>query len=160
MKYCEKCRCEYEDFVEFCCDCNSPLVKYDDRKEKVIKKDNIKFSLLTNCSSNNEANMLISLLESYDIQSIHKYSGSGSYLNIIHGVNYQGVDIIVNNEQLVDAKTILDTFHYEYNDLDDEYDGTLVNKVVSNKTKIAHYILLTNVVLAIFVALMNLFTVS
>jgi type III secretory pathway lipoprotein EscJ len=141
MKYCNNCQCEYEDFVDDCSDCGRTLVKYDDRIEDTIELEH--FKLLTTCSTNNEANLLLSLLESYDIKATLQYEGSGSYLNILHGVNYQGVDVLVVPKDLDEAKEILNKFEYSYTDLPDEYESDALKKYKRNKKLIAYFIILS-----------------
>ncbi|GMQ57805.1 hypothetical protein AN1V17_22000 [Vallitalea sediminicola] len=104
MAWCPKCKSEYEDNVKVCKECNVKLVDQLD-KEKVEYQN---FEFLLNVGSVNEANILISLLESYDIPTFHKSKGSGEYLQVATGINYQGVDIYVPVDALTKAKEIID----------------------------------------------------
>ncbi|WP_113675614.1 putative signal transducing protein [Vallitalea guaymasensis] len=114
MAWCPKCKSEYEDNVKVCKECNVELV--DQLENDEVEYQNFEF--LINVGTVNEANILISLLESYDIPTIHKSKGSGEYLQVATGINYQGVDIYVPADVLTKAKEIID---YSNNvDLDDD----------------------------------------
>jgi len=142
MKWCDECKCEFEDFVEVCSDCGKFLVLHEVEIEEKTYYEYENFLFLTNCSSNNEANLLISLLESYGIKANLRYEGSGSYLNILYSVNYQGVDVLVIPEQIGDAREILKEFKYSYTDSPIEYEGEALNKHRRNKKFLAYFIII------------------
>lgn len=109
MKYCAKCQYDYEDHVEVCSDCGGPLEqKVTDQKEG-LDHINEPMSLvhLVNVDSDMEAERLIVLLASEGIVAIKKFKGTGSYLNIVAGVNYQGVDLYVAEDDFEDAQECL-----------------------------------------------------
>jgi len=163
MKWCEECKCEFEDFVEVCSDCGKFLILYEDGIEDKSYYEFEDFLLLTNCSNNNEANLLISLLESYGIKTNIRYEGSGSYLNILHSVNYQGVDVLVIPKYIDDAREILKEFKYSYTDSPDEYESKTLKKHRRHKKFIAYFIIfnfLFNILIGKFFELVSFLTKS
>jgi thiol-disulfide isomerase/thioredoxin len=114
MTWCPKCRSEYEDHVKVCKQCDVELV--DKLEEDKKHYQNLEF--LINVASLNEANILISLLESYGIPSFYKSKGSGEYLQVIAGINYQGIDIYVPANVLAKAREIIN--HSSDEDIDKE----------------------------------------
>lgn len=107
MKWCKECELEYEDFAEVCSDCDSELIPYD-QKDLYKKKDvHLELKLLYTADSNMDAELICSLLHSYDIYTEIKRKGSGSYLNIVAGINYQGTDIYVSESDYSAAKDLL-----------------------------------------------------
>lgn len=79
--------------------------------EKIKQSTSITF--LKNCNENMEAELLISILETAGIPAATKYPDSGSYLNIVHGRNFQGIDVYVQSEDWLVAKEIVEDFTYE-----------------------------------------------
>lgn len=79
-----------------------------------------KYEFLVNCNDQNESKVLISILESANIRTMTSYESSGAYLNIIHGYNFQGVNISVPVEDIELAKEILDEFKYDTKSTDEE----------------------------------------
>ncbi|GKX31955.1 hypothetical protein SH1V18_44350 [Vallitalea longa] len=104
MGWCPKCKREYEDNVKVCKECNVKLVDHLE-KEKFAEQ---KVERLINVASMYEANIIISLLKSYDIPALYKSKGSGEYLQVATGINYQGVDIYVPVESMEKAKEIIE----------------------------------------------------
>jgi len=143
MKWCEDCKCEFEDYVEICSDCGKALIQYEEELEEKMEYEYEDYVFLTKCSTNNEANLLLSLLESHGIIADLRYEGSGSYLNIVYGVNYQGVDVLVIPKNLDEAKNILNEFEYSYINPSDEYESKALKKYKRNKKIIAYFIILS-----------------
>ncbi|MBN2794750.1 MAG: hypothetical protein JXR88_05045 [Clostridia bacterium] len=113
MKVCIKCGCEHEDFVSICSECQGELIdSQDDHPEEMvyIYQD---LTLLKNCESNEEANLLISLLNNEGITASIQYQEAGSYLNIVHGRSFQGADVMVPKEDLALSQSILRVFQYD-----------------------------------------------
>lgn len=158
MKWCEDCKCEFEDYVEICSDCGKALIQYEEELEGKIEYEYEDYVLLTKCSSNNEANLLLSLLKSHGIIANLRYEGSGSYLNILHGVNYQGVNVLVIPQNLDMAKDILNEFEYSYTELPDEYESNALKKYNRNKKFIAYFIILSFIGNLLIVKFFELFS--
>lgn len=104
MGWCPKCKSEYEDNIKVCKKCNVKLVDHLEKDELEDKR----VERLINVASMYEANILISLLKSYDIPALYKSKGSGEYLQVATGINYQGVDIYVPAELMEKAKQIVE----------------------------------------------------
>lgn len=120
MKWCNNCQTEYEDYVEVCADCQADL---QERQEVVETFQVVEPVLLRSCNDNQEADLLLSQLESEGIMGMKKYQGSSSYLNIYAGVSYQGCDVYVSEEVIDRAKEISQGFSYDHQVLDEDYDG-------------------------------------
>ncbi len=101
MSWCPKCKNEYENDVKICAECHMELVDYlEVEGDEDITK-------LCNVASLQEAHMIKSLLDAYGIPVLSKSKGSGDYLQIIAGTNYQGVDIYVPASSLNEAIKII-----------------------------------------------------
>ncbi len=109
MKYCEKCKNEYEDYVEVCSDCGQSLKMSNETSAETKHSDggHIELIHLTLVNSDLEAERIIALLASEGIAAIKKFKGTGSYLNIVAAVNYQGVDIYVAEQDETVAKLLI-----------------------------------------------------
>lgn len=101
MGWCTKCKMKYEDHVEKCPACQGKLV---DTTEPENGEDIAK---LCNVASLQDAHMIKSLLGAYDIPVLFKSKGSGEYLQIIAGANYQGFDIYVPASSLDEAREMM-----------------------------------------------------
>ena len=97
-----------------------------------MSKDNVNQQvttvLLTSTANNFEAESLMALLSTENIEVIKKFSGTGSYLNIIHGTNYQGVDLYVREEDLSHAKSLMM----------DSVDEALLEELVNESEEVPH----------------------
>jgi len=144
MKFCEKCQCEYEDFADICVDCGNELIKYEDRK---VKEDTIEevdyLEVLKSCSSNEEANLLVSLLTHEEIYTYIRYEGAGSYLNLLHGRSYQGVQVLVPSKEYDPALEVLRAFDYTHNLSKDDFDTDLLRRFRWNKRLVSLFVLVT-----------------
>jgi len=109
MKYCEKCKNEYEDYAEVCSDCGQSLEMRNETSAKTKNLDDghIELIHLALVNSDLEAERIIALLASEGITAIKKFKGTGSYLNIVAAVNYQGVDIYVAEQDETIAKFLI-----------------------------------------------------
>ena len=110
MKYCNQCQCEYEDYAEVCSDCGGPLLAKEEADTEVKHSDDQALMLvhLTNVDSDLEAERVLALLASEGIEAIKKFKGAGSYLNIVTGVNYQGVDLYVSETDIETAQMLIE----------------------------------------------------
>lgn len=118
MKYCHHCKCEHQDHVDICSECGQKLEVKETFLEESSTSDvyyeKINQVFLAHASTNNEANLLISQLNTLGINAELRYEGAGSYLNIIHGNNFQGVNVYVSEENLEEARMIVSDFSYTY----------------------------------------------
>lgn len=124
--WCNRCESEYEDHVKICAECGEELTEVLLKEETTEiepvndKKDYQEFVKLINCKDKYEADIIMSLLEANNIQSMISYESSGSYLNITYGFNYQGVDVSVPTHQLDEAMEIMKEPHEQ--DLEDDFE--------------------------------------
>lgn len=118
MKYCHHCKCAHEAHREVCSECGQKLEIKETFSEETLKSDGtyekINQLFLAHASTNNEAHMLISQLNTLGINAELRYEGAGSYFNIIHGNNFQGVDVYVSEKNLEEARRIVSDFTYTY----------------------------------------------
>ena len=109
MKLCQNCNMEYEDYISRCSDCGSILVnEHDFVHEKNAQNEAYELKLLYTASNNPETDIICALLETNDIVTEIRRKGSGSYLNIATGFNYQGNDIYVPAYDLSRALELLE----------------------------------------------------
>lgn len=76
------------------------------------KNDGTKALLASNLNSM-EAEIIISILESYEIPYYKKTKGIGGYMEIYAGFNYYGIDIYVQPTMLEIAKELINTDNIE-----------------------------------------------
>lgn len=113
-----------------------------DKNQKVL--DESKLVKLMSVEGDTDAEFNISLLKSTGIEVIKRFKGSGSYLNITQGRNYQGIDLYVLESDLqearsiIEAEVIIDEDTYPENVSLGDDDLGLKDEVMSNsKTKAA-----------------------
>jgi hypothetical protein len=75
-------------------------------------------ALLVSNLNNVEAEVIKSLLESYEIPYFNKSSGKGGSLEIFTGANNNGIDIYVQPHMLKIAKELIDPHNMDENQLD------------------------------------------
>lgn len=119
MKYCKECQSEYEDFVEVCSDCGSVL---EDVSVRPQKEEDVHMTTaqLTSVDNDFEAERLLALLRSEGIEAMKKFKGSGSYLNIAAGYNFQGVDIYVHSAVLEQARELINALDIVSDEMPEE----------------------------------------
>ena len=123
MKWCESCKTEYEDYAETCSDCGSDLVFYQDNlKQQDYDKAHIELRCIYTADSNMDTELILSLLNSNGIVTEIKRKGSGSYLNIATGINYQGTDIYVSEGDFDEAQNVLEARPTENELVEDDED--------------------------------------
>lgn len=79
---------------------------------KIEKTDNYKALLVSNLNSM-ESEIIISILESYNIPCYKKTKGIGGVMEIYSGSNYYGIDIYVQPEMLQIAKELINPDNIE-----------------------------------------------
>lgn len=144
MKYCNKCQCEYEDFAQVCVDCGEVLVVYEEKIDEANAVDDVDYlRVLKSCHSNEEANLLISLMNHEGIYTNIRYEGAGSYLNLLHGRSYQGVLVLVPSKQYDDAQEVLKDFDYTHHLSKEDFDSKPLRRFKWNKRLLSLFILLS-----------------
>lgn len=139
MSWCPKCKTEYENHVKTCAECHVELVDYLEQEEPEVYEEITK---LCNVASLQEATMLKSLLGAYGIPVLNKSKGSGDYLQIVAGVNYQGVDIYVPVSSLDEAKKIMNEGRIEEEENVETGRLNELNTKVKNRGRLAVYLLI------------------
>ena len=76
-------------------------------EEKISEDKDFELKHLTLVDSDLEAERIITMLASEGIATIKKFKDTGSFLNIVAAVNYQGVDIYVSEEYEATAKLLI-----------------------------------------------------
>lgn len=112
MPWCPKCRVEYREGFNMCPDCEQELVDElqlgeESSKGYGYKYDNDEEVFLVSVADEIEADIIESLLGSHGIPVMKKRKETGSYLNIVMGVNLFGVDIYVPSKAFKKANEIL-----------------------------------------------------
>jgi hypothetical protein len=80
----------------------------------------VETEFLVTASSEIEANMLTSFLESNGIQSMRKYREAGGYLTVYMGDTSYGIDIYADKDRLEEAKELIDFASLNGNSSDKE----------------------------------------
>ncbi len=121
MKYCPKCKTEYEDRVEMCADCQVPLEKDlpKDSSEETPQKP-VKFTELFNTFNPADIVFVESLFNAYDI----RYYVQGEQFGHIRPLA-QVTRIMVDEEQYEEAKELLKDFKGRFMGLAPRTDGEL-----------------------------------
>jgi hypothetical protein len=82
--------------------------KHDVQDEN--QPDDIELVLLKTTSNNQELDLIKNLLDENSIPYILKDHGPGGYMRIITGSSLYGTDVLVENMEFEEAKTILNEF--------------------------------------------------
>ena len=106
MAWCPNCRIEYREGFTHCNDCEVQLVE---QLEPINITEFEKEVLLVTVSNTMEANIVESLLKSYDIPVMKKHRESGGYIEIYMGMTNFGIDIYVTESLFQNAKEILES---------------------------------------------------
>jgi len=111
MKRCENCQMTYEDYAEKCSDCGETLIEAPDeggQKDGPDYQDHIEIRKVYTANSNEEADLILSLLSANGIPTEVRRKGMGSYLNISAGLNYLGTDIYVSEGDYDHTRALLE----------------------------------------------------
>lgn len=88
---------------------------------------------LTSVSNDSEADIIESLLSSFDIPILKRYQGAGDYMKIYMGSSNSGIDILVPFELLETAQAVLSA---DNADSHENYVSEEINKNIDNKKQI------------------------
>lgn len=114
MKWCAKCKFEYEDYVDRCSDCGELLVtdeaysQLKENKNSAYYPDSIKLAVVYESTLESDVLHVTELLKDNGIYSEIKNEGIGSYLQIYGGVNYLGTSICVKEEDAETARALIE----------------------------------------------------
>lgn len=103
-----------------------------------------------------EADSIIALLESYNIEAYKQYDDTGSYLNITMGYNYQGINVFVPENYYDDAMKILHVEEIDNKNEDNDCVWKLADASYSKKKKALRIILLCIIIWPVVVMLLLL----
>ena len=115
----------------------------DAQKNKILKTRDLKretygrkmiMEKLVTVNSKIEAEMMIGMLESNGIKAFSDSNGAGEYLNITANYSTLGENVYVNEQDLKQAKEIIQAFEEDSQDNQDEQDSEL-NQEQVNKTR-------------------------
>ena len=123
MQWCPSCSTEFVNKKKTCTDCGTKLVN----EEPEVEEPEFTFletEFIASASSEIEANMLISFLESNGINTMRKYREAGGYLTVFMGDTSFGVDIYADKEKAVIAKELIE----QVTAATEEQDESLVEK--------------------------------
>ncbi len=108
--YCLKCNSEYREGIEVCPECGSPLSESLPEEEVNIEFDpNEKAVILYNAADEFEADVIIAKLRAEGIYAYKKLKGIDGYNKILFGRTVLGVNVIVGEKSLEEAKNIIET---------------------------------------------------
>ncbi len=102
MRRCPKCRSEHAKGVVRCMNCDEEL-------QPIEVSEGVKEVLLISVSSDIEADIYKSLLESFGIPVRKRYAGAGDYLKVYMGNTNLGVDLYVSEGLYDDAMEIINS---------------------------------------------------
>lgn len=118
--WCKKCKGEYVDGITTCPKCGialveEPQIDLEKTQEKPKKNasDNIRETFLVNTSSIVKLAYITSLLNEMKIKYRVLEKDVGQYLSIIHGRNYIGKSVYVEEDRIKDAREVIDSYKAE-----------------------------------------------
>mgnify|MGYP001008663804 FL=1 len=131
MPWCPKCKTKYGEGFEFCSDCGSELVNVSDTVEENDNEYDTE-AFLISVASDIEANLYISLLDSYQIPVRKRYRGAGDYIEIYMGMTNLGIDLYVPSKLLEQA---MDIIQNKSSETDEKLDAEEIPPELENKYK-------------------------
>ncbi len=119
--------------------------------DKVVKDGMIR---ITQVSDSIQLGFVESILESEGIDVTINRKGSGSYLNVYAGFNFQGIDVFIRESDYDRAKDILENVELEYDPNDPEYKALEEEYKLSRKRRTS--IVLGPIIIVALVAVLAL----
>ncbi len=89
---------------------------------------------ITQVSDSVQLGFVESILESEGIDAVINRKGSGSYLNVYSGFNFQGIDVFIHESDYDKARDILENVELTHEEDDEEY-KTLEAQYKASKKK-------------------------
>jgi hypothetical protein len=160
MPICPKCKSEYLSGYDTCADCHVKLVeKLDDvqKNENVIDQSLV---FLKNVSDDYHKDLIISFLETENINVIEKHEGIGQYLKIYSGQSYQGKNLYVLEEDYERAKILVESLKFKKEttvESNEDYILEYNRKLKRRKRILQGFIFITFIAPLLFVIVFNLF---
>lgn len=135
MPWCPNCKSEYCNGFFVCHDCNVELVNELPREDN-SKSHLIEEAYLITVDDNNQANLIESLLKSYNIPVLKRFRSLGHYFQLYWGFTVYGIDLYVPSLQLSTAQDILNNQPEEFeNEINTESEALEVEQLQRNYQK-------------------------
>jgi hypothetical protein len=111
MSWCPVCKAEYRQDFNHCANCKVELVNIlkPNPEDKGTIKTSESWVLLTEITNENEATIIESFLQSYEIALLKKYKGNGDMLKLYTGITSFGFELFVPQNQYEQAMKLLDS---------------------------------------------------
>jgi hypothetical protein len=119
MLICPKCKCEYREGFKKCSECDCDLIeslsegKQDKIRNSKATDENFKFNeeiFLISVRDDIEAKIIEAKLNAYEVPTLKKYKGLGSYMSVYMGSTVFGIDIYVPTHLFDTAKDLISEF--------------------------------------------------
>jgi len=165
MPYCPKCKDEFREGFTACNTCEIPLVDQLPPDEPPGEPEEARDfemiddvpALLCNASNNIEADMIESLLGSYNIPVMKRWRYGGDIVMLYTGASSTGADLYVPSKLLEDAKALLSSKPTaEADDEDTESFAEYAKQQEQKKQLFAQKLLLAFIALALMGVLLAL----
>ncbi|MCF8018911.1 conserved protein of unknown function [Petrocella atlantisensis] len=114
MPYCPKCKRDYEEGKTTCTYCEVALV--EEEIDEVVNDQLEEIKKLCSVYTLQEADIIIALMNSYEIPAIKKSEQIGDYLTVAMGSSMYGYDIYVPVRLFDQAELLLNAQNIEEED--------------------------------------------
>jgi len=136
LTWCPKCKTEYREGFNTCSDCGTVLVdKLDLNIKSVGNGNNEEWLYLIGCGNEQEADIIESYMMEENILTVRKYSGASEYLKVTMGLAKLGVDLYVKENQLDEARIIINAILSPKDEVNKELSVKSYEKIPMDKRK-------------------------